>query len=126
MQIEQGMGRGAMKLLQLAGPLALGVACGLGLLVACEAASAVAGEAQHGEKTVVCTNLSSGSNWQIKIDYDHSTVDNIPATIWDDGIKWSTTDGAHYALDRKSGNLTVTVASTTGGFFLYDHCKLEN
>jgi hypothetical protein len=97
-----------------------------GLLALSLAASAIAAEAQHGEKTIVCTNLSSGANWQIMIDYDHNMVDRHPASIWDDQIKWSTTDGAHYALDRKSGNLTVTVASTTGGYFLYDHCKLDN
>lgn len=106
--------------------LSRSLAVGIGLLVLGNAASAVAAEAQHGERIIVCTNLSSGADWQIKVDYDHGTVDSHPASIWDDEIKWHTTDGAHYALDRKSGNLTVTVASTTGGFFLHDHCKLDN
>jgi hypothetical protein len=35
-------------------------------------------------------------------------------------------DGWNYTLDRKSGNLTVIIASSTGGNFLYDRCKLEN
>ncbi|HEX4041632.1 MAG TPA: hypothetical protein VHY10_08020 [Xanthobacteraceae bacterium] len=110
-----------MPLSALARPLA--VATGL---LALNLASAIAGEVEHGEKAIICTNLSSGAKWQIVIDYDHKTVDRHSASIWDDQIKWSTTDGEHYALDRKSGNLTVTVASTTGGYFLYDHCKLGN
>jgi len=82
--------------------------------------------AQQGAAAVTCTNLSSGANWQINIDYDHSTVDSHPASISSVEISWHTADGENYKLDRKSGNLTVTVASSTGGYFLYDRCKLEN
>ena len=110
-----------MPLSALARPLAAATG-----LLALSLASAFAAEGGHGEKTIICTNLTSGANWQIMIDYDHDTVDSHPASIRADQIKWSTTDGAHYALDRKSGNLTVTVASTTGGYFLYDHCKLDD
>jgi hypothetical protein len=76
---------------------------------------------------VTCTNPYSGATWQITIDYDRGTVDNDPARISDSQISWrAASDGGNYTLDRKTGNLTVVVASSTGGSFLYDRCKLEN
>lgn len=84
-------------------------------------------EAQRGETAITCTNPVSGASWQIKIDYDRSTVDFNPARISEATISWhDATDGGNYTLDRKSGNLTVIIASATGGNFLYDHCRLEN
>jgi hypothetical protein len=81
----------------------------------------------HGEIAMTCTNLSSGASWQIKIDYDRNTVDSNPARISDSVIAWrDAKDGWNYKLDRKSGNLTVILASATGGNFLYDRCKPEN
>lgn len=82
--------------------------------------------AQHGAKAVTCTNNASGASWQINIDYDHSTVDSIPARISDAEISWHTADGQNFKLDRKSGDLTVILASSTGGSFLYDRCKLAD
>jgi hypothetical protein len=82
--------------------------------------------AQHGAKAVTCTNPASGATWQINIDYDRSTVDSIPAKISDAEISWHTTDGQNFKLDRKSGDLTVILASSTGGSFLYDRCKLAD
>jgi hypothetical protein len=78
-----------------------------------------------GPITVTCTNNASGTNWQINIDYDHGTVDSVPATISDAQIAWHTADGQHYRLDRKTGNLAVVLASSTGGSFIYHHCKLD-
>jgi len=102
-------------------PLAAGIAA----LAVSTAVCAV--ETQHGETTITCTNPVSGATWQIRIDYDRGTVDSNPARISDATISWhDATDGGNYTLDRKSGNLTVIVASSTGGFFLYDRCKLEN
>ncbi|MGB7079795.1 MAG: hypothetical protein WBD53_21650 [Xanthobacteraceae bacterium] len=101
------------------------LAVGLGLLALSGIVGAAA-EAQHGEKTIICTNPASGANWQIKVDYDRRTVDSHPADIGDARISWHTADGENYALDRRSGNLTVTVASSTGGYFLHDQCKLTN
>jgi hypothetical protein len=88
------------------------------------AQSAAADEAQHGEAAMTCTNPVSGASWQIRVDYDKGTVDSNPARISDATISWrDATDGGNYTLDRKSGNLTVIIASSTGGSFLYDRCK---
>jgi hypothetical protein len=94
----------------------------MGLALACSALAA-----PSGQSAITCTNPASGTQWQIEIDYDHSTVDSNPARISDGDISWhDSTDGGNYTLDRKSGNLTVIVASSTGGYFLYDRCKLDN
>jgi hypothetical protein len=83
--------------------------------------------ARAAESAVTCTNPASGVNWQIRIDYERSTVDSYPAQITEAKISWrDASDGGNYTLDRKSGNLTVAVASSTGGYFLYDRCKLDN
>jgi hypothetical protein len=88
---------------------------------------AIAAEAQPSVAAITCTNPASGASWLISIDYDKSTVDSNPARISDAKISWrSAQDLGNYTLDRKSGDLTVIVASSTGGYFLYDHCRLEN
>jgi hypothetical protein len=88
---------------------------------------AMSGDMPHGAAAITCINPSSGATWQITIDYDHSTVDSNPARISDAVISWhDAKDGWGYTLDRKSGNLTVVLASSTGGNFLYDRCKLDN
>jgi hypothetical protein len=84
-------------------------------------------EPQPGAAAVTCTNPASGASWEIKIDYERGTVDSNPARISDSEISWrDASNGWNYTLDRKSGNLTVVLASATGGNFLYDRCKLEN
>jgi len=89
------------------------------------AVTALGGDAQRGEIAVTCTNPVSGASWEIRIDYTRSTVDSNPAHISDAEITWrDAKDGWRYKLDRKSGNLTVILASATGGNFLYDRCKL--
>jgi hypothetical protein len=81
------------------------------------------GEALAGGVTITCTNPFSGASWQIAIDYGRSTVDSNPARISDAEISWrDAKDGWNYTLDRKSGKLTVILASATGGNFLFDHC----
>jgi hypothetical protein len=98
---------------------------GIAALTADTTVSAVG--ADHGETAITCTNPISGTSWQIRVDYDRRTVDSYPARIGDAKISWhDAKDGGNYTLDRKSGNLTVVVASSTGGYFLYDRCKLEN
>ena len=100
------------------------LAAAIGLLVLVFVAVAVAEE--RGERAFTCTNPASGASWQIKIDYDRGTVDSHPANIGSAEISWHTADGENYKLDRQSGNLTVIVASSTGGYFLHDRCKLDN
>jgi hypothetical protein len=74
---------------------------------------------------VTCTNPYSGATWQISIDYDRATVDANPAHVSNAEISWhDAKDGGNYALDRRSGELTVVVASSTGGYFLHDHCRM--
>jgi hypothetical protein len=74
--------------------------------------------------TLTCTNPVSGANWKISIDFGKSTVDAYPARISDASISWhDQKDGGNYTLDRKTGKLTVIVASSTGGYFLYDNCR---
>jgi hypothetical protein len=85
-------------------------------------APAIGAAAPLGATTLMCTNPASGANWKINIDFAKSTVDANPAHINDATIWWRDRDGENYTLDRKSGNLTVIVASSTGGYFIYDRC----
>ncbi|MGO8713874.1 MAG: hypothetical protein ACLQUZ_17770 [Rhizomicrobium sp.] len=90
------------------------------------AVSATIAEAQPHETAISCTNPASGARWQIRIDYKQGMVDSNLARIGDTQITWhDAKDGSNYTLDRKSGDLTVVAASSTGGYFLHDHCKLE-
>jgi hypothetical protein len=74
--------------------------------------------------TMTCTNPVSGANWKISVDFGRSTVDANAARISEASISWhDQKDGGNYTLDRKTGKLTVIVASSTGGYFLYDHCR---
>jgi hypothetical protein len=103
------------------------LAAGIGALAAGMSAPATGAEAPRGETAVTCTNIASGANFQIRIDYDKGTVDSNPARISDAQISWhDASDGGNYTLDRKSEKLTAIVASSTGGYFVYHRCKLEN
>jgi hypothetical protein len=107
--------------------LARPLAAGIGALALGAVALPVHADAQRGASAVICTNPASGASWQIKIDYDRSTVDENPAQIRNADISWhDASDGGNYTLDRKTGELTVIVASSTGGYFLHDRCKPEN
>ena len=107
--------------------LAAGIGGLIGGLAIAVATPASAAEPQAGATATVCTNLASGANWQIRIDYGKATVDSNPARISDTQIAWrDAADGGNYTLDRKSGKLTGILASSTGGSFFYHHCKLEN
>jgi hypothetical protein len=84
-------------------------------------------KASQDERVITCTNLASGSNWQIRIDFGKGKVDSNPARMSDTKIFWhDATGGGNYILDRVSGNLTVVVASSTGGYFLHHRCRMEN
>ena len=92
------------------------------------AATAACGSGAEAEGVAVtCTNPFSGASWQIAIDYDLKTVDSNPARIDETEISWrDAKDGWRYTLDRKSGALTVVLASATGGNFLHDQCRLPD
>jgi hypothetical protein len=80
--------------------------------------------AQSAESVFNCTNLASGAGWQIKINFRASTVDSNPARISASTISWhDPADGGNYSLDRSTGNLTVVIASSTGGYFIHDRCR---
>jgi hypothetical protein len=82
---------------------------------------------QRSPISISCSNPYSGVSWTIKIDYDQRTVDSNPAQIDDATISWrDSTNGWYYVLERKTGKLTVTFASATGGNFLHDQCKLDH
>ena len=84
------------------------------------------GNSQQSQTTLTCTNPVSGTSWQIVIDYTRATVDSFPATITPAAISWfDAKDGGHYRLDRKSGRLSASVASSTGGFARHAHCDLD-
>jgi hypothetical protein len=71
-----------------------------------------------------CTNPTSGTSWDISVDYARNRVDAFPAEISDRWISWhDTAQGGFYDLDRLTGELTVRFASSTGGYFLYDKCR---
>jgi hypothetical protein len=105
--------------------MALAVTACLGALALC--GGSLSHAARASESAVICTNPASGVRWQIRIDYERNTVDSYPARITEADISWhDASDGGNYVLDRSSGNLTVVVASSTGGYFLHDRCKLAN
>jgi hypothetical protein len=102
------------------------LAAGIAGLAADLAVPAINGDAQENETALTCTNPVSGTSWQIMIDYGKATVDSNPAEIKQAEITWSDPkDGGNYKLDRKSGDLTVSVASSTGGYFRHARCGLE-
>jgi hypothetical protein len=90
------------------------------------AVPAINGHAQESEIAITCSNPVGGASWQIRIDYRKATVDSHPATITGAEVSWfDPKDGGNYTLDRKSGGLTATVASSTGGYFRRGRCSLE-
>jgi|SRR5436305_2936469 len=95
-------------------------------LAAYLAVSTINCDAQEGETAITCLNPVSGTSWQIVIDYGKATVDSNPAQISGAGISWfDPKDGGNYKLDRKSGDLSASVASSTGGYFRHGRCRLE-
>jgi hypothetical protein len=100
------------------------IAAALAVMAGAPASSA---EPQHGEKAITCMNKSSGTTWQIKVDYDHDTVDTNPATITDSKIAWrDANDGWRYTLDLRTGDLTVVFASSMGGNMYFHRCLLDH
>lgn len=85
-----------------------------------------AGSAQQDETALTCTNPVSGASWQINIDYGKATVDSQPAKISQSEISWfDPKDLGNNTLDRKTGDLTTSIASSTGGYFRRARCDVE-
>jgi hypothetical protein len=102
------------------------LAAGMAALAAGLAVPPINADAQQGESAITCTNPVSGTAWQIRIDYAKATVDANPARITQGAISWfDPKDSGHYSLDRASGDLTTSVASSTGGYFRHARCNLE-
>jgi hypothetical protein len=102
------------------------LAAGIASLAASSAVSTVDGDAQESVTAITCTNPVSGTSWQIMIDFSKATVDSNRARITGAEISWfDPTDGGNYTLDRKSGDLTASVASSTGGYFRHGRCSPE-
>jgi hypothetical protein len=70
-----------------------------------------------------CTNTTSHVSWTLKVDDIQHTADGFPATITPSTISWRQ-QSAYYDLDRKTGELTFSAASSTGGFTLFHTCQL--
>jgi hypothetical protein len=99
---------------------------GAGLIGAWPGAPTAGAAAPPAATVLLCTNPVSHASWRIHIDFDKRTVDSNPARISDTSISWrDRSDGGNYTLDRQSGELTVVLASSTGGYFLHDRCALE-
>jgi hypothetical protein len=102
------------------------VLAGLAAVALASVGGFAAGAAPPGPAQLTCTNPASGAHWKISIDFARSTVDANPARISEATISWrDRTDLGNYTLDRKTGDLTVVVASSTGGYFLHDHCRAD-
>ncbi len=102
--------------------LAAGMAAAISLAVA----SAVRAAGPPAAVTLVCTNPASHVSWRIHIDFAAGTVDSKPARIGAAQISWhDRADGRHYTLQRRTGALTVVIASSTGGYFIHDHCAAD-
>jgi hypothetical protein len=84
-----------------------------------------AGEGNSPNSTVfTCANPASGASWQLAVDYVRNTVDAHPAKISHGEISWfDPTDGSANTLNRATGYLTASIASSTGGYFRYARCR---
>lgn len=118
---------GTVRRASFAGRLAFWLTAIAVAIAAPDAGAIAQPQPAHGEVAITCTNPFSGATWQIRIDYDRRLVDANPAAITETTIAWrDARTGWKYVLDRKTGKLTVTIASATGGNFLHDQCKLDH
>ena len=80
--------------------------------------------AQAVELTFHCVNQASHAGWELKVDPAKSTADGFPATIGTASIAWrDPVRGGNYELDRASGALTFSNASSMGGYMLFHRCQ---
>ena len=82
--------------------------------------------AQAADLSFQCVNAASGSSWSLAVDEQKRTVDGAPADISAARINWrDPASGGYYDLDRKSGALTFTNPSSTGGYMLFHRCQAK-
>ena|SRR5579862_9054316 len=80
--------------------------------------------ARAGELVFRCVNSASHAAWELKVNPADGTADGFPAKIGTATIAWrDATRGGDYELDRASGQLTFTNASSMGGYMLFHHCQ---
>jgi hypothetical protein len=80
-------------------------------------------DARAAEFDFRCANTASHVNWTLKVDDAQHTADGFPAEITPARISWRQ-KGAYYDLNRVTGELTFSTASSTGGFTLFHKCQL--
>jgi hypothetical protein len=101
-----------------------GLALGAAALAACDAAPPSRLAVPPGAARANCVNAISGFRWTVRLDPAARTVDGWPARFGAARISWRDgADGAGYDLDRGTGVLTVTRASSTGGVVNVDSCR---
>jgi hypothetical protein len=72
-----------------------------------------------------CANVANGASWAMAVDVDHRRVDNVAADIDARSITWRDPENRTYELDRATGALRMSNASSTGGYYLYYTCRPE-
>jgi|HubBroStandDraft_3_1064219.scaffolds.fasta_scaffold96981_2 hypothetical protein len=100
------------------------------------AAVALAGCGQHGAGQLAippgvaridCLNPVSGYAWSLRLDSRSRRVDGSPAVFEAGSITWrDVSDSGGYSLDRATGMLTITRASSTGGYSAVDRCSAHS
>ena len=72
---------------------------------------------------VHCVNPASGTRWDLVIDPGRGLVGGFAAQVGPREVDWvDPTDQSHYSLDRRSGTLSMTRPSSTGGYTNLDRC----
>lgn len=96
------------------------------LLATCGSAAADGAASPPHATAWSCRNTTSGTTWQITIDFAESRVDSYPAQISSTEISWrDAKEGGTYTLDRQTGELTFVAPSSTGGYFLHHQCRVR-
>ena len=67
---------------------------------------------------------ADGGGWTLTLDAARSLADGQPASFGPRSVTWrDPRDGGAYALDLAAGALTVTRASSTGGYQVFFACR---
>jgi hypothetical protein len=100
------------------------------ILVALAVGAAIAAHdsapAEAASLAYTCVNPASRTAWPMLVDDRRATVDANPAKITNAEISWfDPRDGSYNIFNRTTGELTASIASSTGGYFRYAHCRLD-